>query len=169
MTNALVSKIACKRANARKEGIEFSLTRSEVLRLLEDAGITCEEWRHDGYHLARIGDIGPYKIGNCRFINAAENYAEKKITQICKDAATKTIRNVLAIRSPEERSRIGRLGGMVSGGLNKLTPEELQKRFEQVQHIPQDCHFASRAAKILECTPQHVKRMQVRWKALGLK
>ena len=61
---------------ARREGLTL-----EILdELLEEAGITMDNigQRADSYHLARYGDAGDYSRGNCRFITARENIAERK-------------------------------------------------------------------------------------------
>ena len=71
-----------KKKLAGRRGIECFLTYGNILTLLDEAGITI--WQigrsRDEYHLARHGDTGPYAMGNCRFITALENQAERKYT-----------------------------------------------------------------------------------------
>ena len=56
------------------------LTLEILEELLQEAGITMDDigQRADSYHLARYGDTGDYSRGNCRFITARENIAERK-------------------------------------------------------------------------------------------
>ena len=62
------------------KGSRFKLSPPELLRLLDEAGITIDQVGRSGYHLARYGDTGDYVIGNCRFIPVAENIAERKLS-----------------------------------------------------------------------------------------
>lgn len=60
---------------------ECFLTFEQYVQLAVDAGLTKPEQigkSIDSYHLGRIGDVGPYAIGNCRFILHSQNLAEQK-------------------------------------------------------------------------------------------
>ncbi len=59
--------------------IGFQLTFEEYCQLLRDAGIKSSQLGVRGYHLARYGDVGPYAVGNCRFVPYLVNQAEKKM------------------------------------------------------------------------------------------
>lgn len=54
------------------------LTFDEYCGLMREAGIKSSEIGPRGFNLARIGDLGPYAIGNCRFISYLENQREKR-------------------------------------------------------------------------------------------
>lgn len=85
-------KILNKRINAEKEGLKFLLSDEEVVLLLEDAGISFEDWGFSsgkGYVLARYKDQGNYEMGNCRFITQKENAAEKRISEKSRAASSK--------------------------------------------------------------------------------
>ena len=71
---------AKKKRHNTQTAHKFLLSATELLQLMNDAGIT-----RDGigvkphqYQLARHGDTGDYEIGNCRFITSSENRAEQK-------------------------------------------------------------------------------------------
>ena len=68
-----------KKATAKQQSIEFTLTLSDIYLLLYMAGITIGQIgkKSENYCLARLGDSGAYERGNCRFITVAENNAEK--------------------------------------------------------------------------------------------
>ena len=68
-----------KRVNAKKEGIEFELSFEEYCTLVKEAGLKSSQlgFTGDNYVLARYGDNGPYRYGNCRFITQQENCNEK--------------------------------------------------------------------------------------------
>ena len=67
----------------KKKRDNFYLSPSELISLLDEAGITIDDVGiYKGkYHLARYGDTGDYVIGNCRFITIEENIAERKISE----------------------------------------------------------------------------------------
>lgn len=163
----LSKKIAMKKSNAAKEGIGFSLSTSQIQNLLDEAGISESEWRHDGYHLARFNDTGDYAQGNCRFIPARENYAERVVSDRQKEASRRNIIATIANRSPEERSRISREAGLAYGRIHGLTARQIEDIYLRVNHIPKNSHFATRAAAILGCTSTHVRRLRKRWESLG--
>lgn len=110
----LSTKIALKRFNAEKEGIEFVLTKEQILSLLATAGITPKDWNLRGYHLSRYNDQGNYEIGNCRFILASQNYREKKISQASRAASARNIAIANKKKTPTEMAIAGRLGGLAS-------------------------------------------------------
>ena len=60
-------------------GNECLLSLDDLDLLLNEAGITMDDIGRgiNDYHLARYNDTGNYEMGNCRFITARENYAEK--------------------------------------------------------------------------------------------
>ena len=68
-----------KKRNCRRKGLEWMLSEDDVRLLLEQAGIKIYDVGIglDKYQLGRIGDIGPYMMGNCRFITQRENLQEQ--------------------------------------------------------------------------------------------
>jgi len=64
--------------SAKARGKRVFLTAFDIVHLLEEAGITVWDigQGEEDYCLARHGDTGPYKIGNCRFITQRENQLE---------------------------------------------------------------------------------------------
>lgn len=71
-----------KRSHAKKLGVGMSLTFDEYAGLLRDAGIKSSAIGVTGYHLARYGDVGPYAVGNCRFVPWQVNMAEQDSSRI---------------------------------------------------------------------------------------
>lgn len=168
----LSQKISCKKVNAAKEGIGFCLTESDVLWLLQEAGITVDDWRHDGYHLARFGDSGDYAPGNCRFIPASENYKERIASPKSREASRRNIAVQLESRGAVLRKRMakemGKKYGRLNGGQNRLTRDQLAGMFAKVNHLDRGPRFASQAAVVLQCSPKHVRELRHRWVELGL-
>lgn len=72
----LWDKFRTKRKNGKLVG--FLLSFQEYCSLLREADIQSSQIHISGHHLARFGDIGPYRIGNCRFIPYRENLREQK-------------------------------------------------------------------------------------------
>jgi hypothetical protein len=167
-------KIACKKVNAKKEGLTFCLTEDDIIHLLGEAGITVVQWGFSGFHLARRGDLGNYDVGNCRFIPATQNYKEKKITEKSRAASRENIKKATTNRTPEEKGRIAALGGAAcyrkNGPITSPTSEsELRERFLSVSHLPLTRHGSLVVASvILGVTPQSAGRMRRLWVEMGL-
>ena len=89
----LKQKFWNKRVNAEKEGIEFLLTLSDFISLMEESSLTIDDLHIKGYHLSRFGDTGPYSIDNCRFVHYLVNYAEKKVSDKARAASRQNILN----------------------------------------------------------------------------
>jgi hypothetical protein len=65
------------RAVAHARGIPFLLTFEEWCSLWEESGHWCERGRGRGkYEMARVGDRGPYAVGNIRIVTREQNRAE---------------------------------------------------------------------------------------------
>lgn len=65
--------------NAIAVGKRTDLSFKQYLRLAQKAGVTTPEMigkKPKLYQLARYGDMGPYTIGNCRFVTMAQNQKE---------------------------------------------------------------------------------------------
>ena len=67
------------RQNANHRGIPFELTFDEWLQIWQDSG----KWQLRGkgkgsYVMSRIGDAGPYKIGNVYINNQEDNASEAR-------------------------------------------------------------------------------------------
>ncbi|AUR97723.1 hypothetical protein NVP1244A_021 [Vibrio phage 1.244.A._10N.261.54.C3] len=67
------------KCNAATKGVEFNLTLREYVSLMDEAGITVDDigCSINNYNLGRIGDSGPYMLGNCRFITVEQNIRER--------------------------------------------------------------------------------------------
>lgn len=66
--------------NAIRREVNATLTFREYCLLAKDANLTNPKLigRESGnYQLGRLGDVGPYSMGNCRFILIHENIQEK--------------------------------------------------------------------------------------------
>ena len=172
----LRSKIAMKRTNAAKEGIGFYLTESDILDMLEKAGIAIKDWSYQGYHLARFNDKGDYEVGNCRFIPRLENVKEKKVSERVREASSKTITAYNYSLTPEQRQEKARRSGLSRRGKprsashpgNTISLENHREKFEKVKHLePHRYGFNTRASKVLGCSSQYVGRMLKIWKRLG--
>ena len=67
------------KGRAKERGVDFLLSLEEYKQLAFDVGIkeASEIGRTSGkFHLGRIGDKGPYAVGNCRFIPREQNDLE---------------------------------------------------------------------------------------------
>lgn len=154
-------KFSNKRVNAKKEEIDFNLTYDEFQQLLNEADITYKDIGNKGYHLARYNDDGAYEIGNCRFIYYKENIAEKKVSEKSRKASRKHLLSINASRSKEEYIRIGKLGGKVGGGHNKLKQKEIQKRIKEIESSEIDLQkygWVSKVGKLLNVSHTQVRR-----------
>ena len=74
----LNNKYLHKKSNAKRHGITCFLTFDEYAYLVRQAGIKSSNIGPAKYHLARLGDLGHYEIGNCRFIPYSDNAKERK-------------------------------------------------------------------------------------------
>lgn len=97
---------------SKRNGHLFLLTEGETLKLLEEAGITLEEWTFKGYHLARNNDQGNYELGNCRFISAVDNYAEHNRSAQMREISSAHLKRVNQNLTTERRKEWGKLGGL---------------------------------------------------------
>lgn len=73
-------KYSNKKIDARKERCVCYLSFEQYCLLMERAGIVSSQIGPSGYHLARYGDVGDYTINSCRFVPAAVNLREKKVS-----------------------------------------------------------------------------------------
>lgn len=83
-----------KKSNVKKHNLKFLLTYEEFTSLVVKAGLKSSQlgFTGEGYVLARYGDRGPYKIGNCRFITQAENMKERVWTRKSNQKRRSSIR-----------------------------------------------------------------------------
>jgi hypothetical protein len=73
--NLLYDKFMGHKYNAEGNGVRFELTFDEWLQIWTDSGFL--DQRGQGkYVMARLGDKGPYAVGNVKIITAAENVRE---------------------------------------------------------------------------------------------
>lgn len=138
MDRKIYNKFSNKKFNAAKEGIPFELSFDDYVKLLNEAGITYLDVGNKGYHLARYNDMGPYSIGNCRFIFYKENMKEKKYSEKAKLANIENARkmsegNLKNKESWVEKVRAGVRKKEKHGGQNKLTDEQVLKKVEHVK------------------------------------
>jgi hypothetical protein len=78
--------------NTASKPYKCLLTFEQYVRLAVEAGLSSpsQVGRVRGsYQMARLGDIGNYEVGNCRFILQSENIAEKKVNGGTARAAEK--------------------------------------------------------------------------------
>jgi len=133
----LRTKYCQKRCNAGKEKIPFLLSFEEYCQLLDETGITADDIGIAKYHLARYNDEGSYEYGNCRFIHYLENVKEKKISFASIEASKKNV--LKATEAPrrqipiEIRQEIAKKVGLIYGGQNALSKEEVQRRLLKIE------------------------------------
>lgn len=110
----LLRKYRNKCYNAKKEGLKCELTFEEYIRLVNDAGLKSSDLGFTGkkYVLARIGDTGNYKFGNCRFITQKENVHEKVLTE----KAIRTSKNNIK-KAIEKNKSDTNIGTKISEGI----------------------------------------------------
>lgn len=106
-----------------------SLTFSEYVQLAIDAGLSKPDQigtRLDQYQMGRIGDVGNYELGNCRFITTEQNIKEKLING-GQHTGAKKVGAILA-----NRSKYTHIGLKISSdkqiGLTKYTHEHIAER-----------------------------------------
>jgi len=133
----LRTKYCQKRCNAGKEKIPFLLTFKEYCQLLDEAEITADDIGIAKYHLARYNDEGPYKYGNCRFIHYLENVKEKKISIASIEASKRNVLKAAKAHKQvpiEIRREAARKVGLIYGGQNILSKEEVQRRLLEIEN-----------------------------------
>ncbi len=65
-----------QRNNANKRGIGWELTFREWLAVWQESGHFHERGRGQGYCMTRIGDTGPYAVGNVEIKTVGQNFSE---------------------------------------------------------------------------------------------
>lgn len=78
----VLQKFYQKKSDAKDRKIDFVLTFEDYCKLIYDAGIKSSDigWKTDSHYvLGRYHDIGPYAVGNCRFITQSKNMYEAGI------------------------------------------------------------------------------------------
>lgn len=137
----IYTKFSNKRVNAKKEGIEFSLSYEEFLTLMENANVTVDDLHIKGYHLARFHDCGAYSVDNCRFIPYLDNYAEKVISEREKSAGKENLRRYRESLTPDELSKIAqksadtrRKRGTLVIPDNSIDAAELNRRLKVISN-----------------------------------
>ena len=161
MDKKIYRKYSNKRVNSKKENIPFNLSFDDYKNLMRKSNISIDDIGIKKYHLARYNDTGCYEIGNCRFVYYLINLREKKISNKSRKASRKNLLKVNALRSLEERIRIGKLGGLASGGRNKLTEDEINKRIKLIDESDINLMrygWVNKVSKLLNITHTHVKR-----------
>ncbi len=82
-TNTMVLRKAYGRqkCHAEKRGIEFLLSFDEWLTIWAESGHVADRGRRrHQYVMARLGDVGSYKVGNVKIITALQNNYEQRAT-----------------------------------------------------------------------------------------
>jgi len=152
-----------KIVNAKKEGIPFNLTFEEYCMLMEIAGIQFKDIAPNGYHLARFNDEGSYVVNNCRFIPYLENVKEKKITEKIIINGRVQAENINRKMSKQEMKakmrRVGKLGGKISGGNNRLSEQVINERIDIMKNLnPKKYGWVQRVANHLNISHTQVRR-----------
>jgi hypothetical protein len=139
----LKRKFINKRVNAAKEGIEFDLTYSEFKSLVLKAGLVSSDlgFTGRGYVLARRHDVGPYRVGNCRFITQKENASERKVSKRSSNASRKNQKKAAsaAMKVFRENPKL-----LVLGGKRGAATRNIQRLIECLEkdilfiHVPVD-------------------------------
>ena len=81
MKKAFYTQKSC----AKRRGIKWELTFDQWLLLWIESG--CLAQRGGGpeqYVMARIGDRGPYAVGNVKIITGRQNSLERRCTEVCR-------------------------------------------------------------------------------------
>lgn len=103
------TKWATLKQRAKAYGVDFQLTLEQYKALAVEAGIEAEQiGRCKGeYCVGRLGDVGPYTVGNCRFITVSQNHKEKVLNggQARQTAKVKGIPNEKVARKLTGRNK----------------------------------------------------------------
>lgn len=117
----------------KSKAAEFTLTKKEMRMLLDEADITAHDIGigKEKYCLGRIGDVGPYAYGNCRFITNEQNRKEvhdKKLIYVIGERVYKSIPEVL-LDYPEKRKKglMIRFGSRLYSDWNIYRPDGLKR------------------------------------------
>lgn len=74
-------RYAVQKGDAKRRGIPFLLTFEQWLKVWVDSGRYHESGSYSGqYCMARLGDVGPYALGNVRICTCNENASERRMS-----------------------------------------------------------------------------------------
>jgi len=98
-----------KKATSKQRGIPFELELRDLHWLLHMARIDISQVgkRKGQYLLSRLGDTGPYAIGNCRFVTAEQNGHDRTGRPNPADLKAAWARNPARKEALRERNRLG--------------------------------------------------------------
>lgn len=99
-------KFSSHKSNAKKVGTEFLLTFEEWWKIWSDSGHYHERGQHRGqYVMARIGDKGPYAVGNVKIVKHEENDSEGALHPR-SDEHKRKVTEVLTKRNKTKKQRL---------------------------------------------------------------
>jgi histidyl-tRNA synthetase len=131
-----------QRGNARRRGIEFSLTYEEWLSIWKKSGKLNKRGRlHGCYVMARFNDKGPYALKNVKIISVTKNQNEMRVgarmtkKQLLNHA--KAIAAIWANMTPEEQLARGLA---IKNGIS-VTDRRKRKTFAQARPRNEDGTF----------------------------
>ena len=73
-----------QRKNAKSRGIKWAITFADWWGVWQASGKWSARGRGDGYCMARLGDKGPYKVGNVEIISTRENSRQARLNTLTK-------------------------------------------------------------------------------------
>ena len=134
----VIIKYYKKKIDARRRDIMFLLTLEDYCKLIYDAGIKVSDigWGKNGgnnYVLGRYHDIGPYAVGNCRFITQQQNVSE---------AIKNGRRHFRYTKNPPARDRFCKICG-----------SPIDKRAARKTQLCQKCYFETRKLTAIKSRP----------------
>lgn len=92
-----------QRKNSIRRGISWKITFPEWVALWKDSG-KWEQRGRGGYVMARIGDSGPYRVGNVEIITSAQN-AKDSFLVVSAEDRLKTRRSWQPVSDPTHMSQ----------------------------------------------------------------
>lgn len=109
-------------------GIAWKLTFEQWLKIWTDSGHLDQRGRRKGqYVMARLGDKGPYAVGNVKIVTATENLTERKMPRGSNNGWSKLteakVREIRALEGKMKRPEVAK-----RFGLNIWHVRDIQKR-----------------------------------------
>lgn len=95
--------------NAGKRDADFTLTFEEYVTIGIESGLSHIDEigsKVGRYGMARLGDVGPYSYGNCRFLTTTDNIAERTVNGGTSRQIEKMSRSFIAT-SPDGVEYVG--------------------------------------------------------------
>jgi len=100
--NSPARKYLTHKKSSNRRGIEFNLTLVQWWEIWQESGHWEERGRGKGYCMTRIGDTGPYEIGNVEIKTIGQNFSDSFLKYTHKHRQEKSLQRIQQIAAHGE-------------------------------------------------------------------